>query len=741
MFNNAPQPPSAPMSGPGQSYSAEPQEIHILDRLSVLFKYRKVVITVFLLVVGAMMLQTYTTPKMYKAQVRLLIEDERQAMAGFQDVETGYSDPELYHQTQYRILKGRDLAHVVVKQLDLGNVPEFNGTGPQPASLLSAIAAVKGRLFGVFQRNERIEPPTPNETPDQGLYIDAFLSRVTVDPIRNSRLVDVYFESADPKFAARAANALADHYVAQNLAVRQRATAQQLKWLTDELGKQQSKSEISEGALANYRAEKNALSLSERQNIVGSQLSQLSEAATRAKTMRVEKETQYNLLKSLDVAAESFPASGANPAIQMHRNQLATIKTERRQLLERYGEKHPRVVDLNTEIEDVTRQLQDEVAKLRETVYNDYRSALNQERQLDGALEAQKHVAMDLDQKGAAYSVLEREAESDQKLFEALLQKHKELSVVNNSGANNVRVVDRAEEPKAPYSPDPGRNLFIALVLGLALGVATAVGIDYLDDTIKTPEDITRKLKLPFLGLVPAVRGERLPVLSGPVPHDFGEAFRAIRTSLVFSSGEDRRIIAVTSAQPLEGKTTTACNLAMALAFGGSRVLLIDADMRRPGLHKIMGLRNDVGLSHLLVGRARARDAIQRTHDPNLWVMSAGRTPPNPSELIASERMQRLVDNLSRGPFDWVIIDTPPVLAVTDAVILAPLVAGVVFVLGAEMTRRRLAERAVETLLASTPRVIGCVLNRVDYDRNKYYYSRFYGYQYKSYYGRASSAA
>jgi capsular exopolysaccharide synthesis family protein len=200
-------------------------------------------------------------------------------------------------------------------------------------------------------------------------------------------------------------------------------------------------------------------------------------------------------------------------------------------------------------------------------------------------------------------------------------------------------------------------------------------------------------------------------------------------------------MIAVTSSQPLEGKTTTACNLAMALALGGSRVLLIDADMRRPGLHKTMGLQNGTGLSHVLVGQARVRDAVQRTSEPNLVAITAGRTPPNPSELLSSERMNNLLTNLGTGPFDWVIIDTPPVLAVTDAVILAGRVSGVIFVIGSEMTRRAHAERALETLQSGHPKSVTVVLNRVDFNRNKYYYSRYYGYQYKSYYGQSQGAA
>ena len=279
-------------------------------------------------------------------------------------------------------------------------------------------------------------------------------------------------------------------------------------------------------------------------------------------------------------------------------------------------------------------------------------------------------------------------------------------------------------------------------MVGLLFAVGLALTVEYLDDTIKTPDDVSRRLHLPLLGLVPAVRGERPPVLSAEVPHDFGEALRSLRTAVVFTSGSpSSRIIGVTSTQPLEGKTTSAANLALVLALGGALVLLVDADMRRPSVHKTLGMANSVGLSHVLVGQARIREAIRRTHDPNLFALTAGQAPPNPSELLASDRMRSLLASLETGPFDWIIVDAPPVLAVTDAVILAPLVSGIVFVIGAEMTRAAHAERALEMLKAGGGAVIGGVLNRVDFARNKYYYSRYYGYHYTSYYGDTSAAA
>src|SRR5206468_1935883 len=289
------------------------------------------------------------------------------------------------------------------------------------------------------------------------------------------------------------------------------------------------------------------------------------------------------------------------------------------------------------------------------TLQQEYQSAVIEESTLTRALEGAKADAQDLGHKSVNYNVMEREAKSNRQVYESLLQRENELRVAANSHSNNVRIIDRAEVPKSPMTPGGKRTWLIAFAMGLMLAVGVAFGLDYMNDTIKTPEDVTRRLNLPFLGLVPSVRGDKHPVLaSSHVPHDFGEAFRALRTSLVSKyPSEGTKIMLVTSAQPLEGKTT-------------------------------------------------------------------------------------LLTNLSHGPFDWIVIDTPPVLAVTDAVILAPVVSGVTFVVGAEMTRRRLAERAVETVMQTRPKFAAVVLNKVDFARNKYYYSRYYGHQYKNYYAEAA---
>jgi capsular exopolysaccharide synthesis family protein len=507
------------------------------------------------------------------------------------------------------------------------------------------------------------------------------------------------------------------------------------------VARQQALVQASERALADYESRLGAGAIGQGQNIVTSRLAQLNDAVTKARTERIAKENLWNQIRQAGQDADTILSVLQNPAVQNLRQRVSELERERARISERYGEKHPDYQKVIAQLADANRQYDLELKRAVQTAKNEYDAAVAQERTLLQALNEQKAAASELSRQGVDYTVLQREAESNRQVYNQLLTRQNELRVIANSRTNNVRLVERARVPGGPFTPNHQQDWIFALVLGLGLAIATAFGLDYLDDTVKTPEDVTRRLKLRFLGLVPAVRGERHPLLSGPVPHDFGEAFRSLRTSLVAQfGGEGARTMVVTSAQPLEGKTTTAVNLAMALAVGGSRVLLIDADMRRPNVHKALRIGNDRGLSQLLAGQARMREVVQRTHDPNLLVITAGRTPANPSELLASDRMRALLVGLETGPFDWVVIDTPPVLAVTDAAILAPLVAGVTFVIGSEMTRWRLAERAVETVMASNPRLLCAVLNRVDFARNKYYYSRYYGHQYKSYYSEAPAA-
>ena len=747
MANDAlhPQPPAAPAPPAAQPQpTAEP---HLFDRISVLYKYRWASLTMFLLVVGWVMVDSYTQVPRYRASARILVEEPGADIATPTEIARNapLSDPEMFMQTQLRIMRGRDLALRVAQKIDLSRVPEFNGQGPRPTPLANSIAAIKYyaawpyRLVTTAQAPP-IAPPNGSDG-HTGNYADALIARLAVDQVRGSQLVDMSFASADPEFAARAANAFADEYVGQNLALKIQNLEKSAEWLTGEVERQAKLVQQSELQLQHYRETQDAGALDSGQNIVVARLNSLNEQLTLARTDRIRKENLYKQLQGAGSNVDSISAVLNNTQVQNLRSRLNELQQESLRVAERYGEKHPERQRVAAAFASARTQLEDEIKKAVLNARNDYDAAVAQERMLLSTLNESKQAATDLSRKGVNYSALVREAESNRAVYSQLLTREKELRVIANSRTNNVRVVDRAEVEGVPFTPNHRRDWVYALALGLALGLAIAFGIDYLDDTVKTPDDVTRRLKLKFLGLVPIVPGDRHPLISGPVPHDFGEAYRSIRTSLAAQiPGTGARVVAVASSQPLEGKTTTAVNIAMALAVGGARVLLVDADMRRPSVHKALRMSNDRGLSQLLAGQARMREVVQRTHDPNLLTITAGRTPANPSELLASDRMRALLSGLETGPFDWIIIDTPPVLAVTDAVILAPLVHAVTFVIGAEMTRWRLAERAVETLLGSNPRNVVAILNKVNFGRNKYYYSRYYGHQYKNYYAESPAA-
>lgn len=745
--------PAAPISGlPGGAGHGD-GEIHLLDRLSVIYRYRKVVVTVITLVLIAGAVQTMTTTPEYRATAQVQVDDERSLPGLSLGNEQSWVENSTIMSTQVQALRSRDLIRKVVPGLDLVNRPEFNGQGGGPTGLGGALSSIRARITSpvrnFFSSESTEAAPTEGaavpSAPQQLLEdraVNVFSSKLSTIPVQDSRAIRIEFVSEDPVLAAAAANALANAYIAQNLERRRGSLDETVADLKKQVAEGDLRIKAAEADMAAFREQNNAPALADPSVLATQELQRQADHSLAVEARRVAQDN-YERIRSVpfdDPKIDTFSQMFSDPDVRNWKAQLA----QRQSVLSRlpFGPEHPDHIAATQAVAEA----REELRRAREIVVDRLRLALQEAESNVSVrlanLNAVRSLREDLGTKGIDYEGLRRYRDTEQDAVALLQTQLANYNIQANAIRNNVWMIESATVPSRPFKPDMSRNMLLALFVGFALAGALAFGLDYLDDTIKTPEDITRKLRVPFLGLVPSVRGDKQPVLSGPVPHDFGEAYRALRTSLVFTSGgESTRIITCTSAQPLEGKTTTACNLAMVLAFGGSRVLLIDADMRRPGVHKALKINNTVGLSHLLVGQARVREAIQRTSDPNFCVMTAGRTPPNPSELLSSERMKQLIANLKQGPFDWVIIDTPPVLAVTDAVILTPLVDGVTFVLGAEMTRRRLAERAVQMLMVSRPRVVGAVLNRVNFDRNKYYYSRYYGYQYKSYYGSSSSGS
>ena len=720
-----------------------------MDYARVVYKRRWVAIPAFAIVFLIGAINSYRTTPIYEARTQLLIEKDTPKVGTlntmFQEHDGWYNDD--FYQTQYRILQSRSLARRTVEVMNLPQHPSVQAgltqaTGPisLTGTLWNAASWAKRQVAG----GPAAQPaPAPAAEPADtlGAYTGMVLGSLAVTPIRNSRLVELRFSSPDPRLAADMANAHARAYIQQNLETRFSASKDASDWLGGQLAEQRKKVEESEAALQRYKEAHDAVAVEDRQNIVVQRLADLNAAVTKAKTERISKEANYNQLKVLQgtSAIETAPAVIGNEYIQRLKAEVGDLQRQQAQLSERYGDRHPEMVKVRTALQTVEAKYDAEVGKVIQSVRAEYEAALAQERSLVGALESQKSEALGLNRKGIEYSVLSREAESNRQIYEALLQRTKETGISSELKTSNIRVVDAAETPTVPVLPRRQRDLMMSALSGSILALGLVFLFEYLDNRIKSPQELRAHLGLPFLGMVPAIDTGGPTMLHQGVPPAFAEAIRAIRTNVLFSSAEEGvRMIVVTSAGPGEGKSMFSSNLSVSLAQAGQRVLHIDADMRRPRVHDIFDVTQEPGLSNLLVGDCKPSEAVRKTDVPNLCLLPAGMIPPNPAELLGSKRCAEYFATLS-GHFDWVVIDSPPVLAVADASILANSATGVVFVVGADQTSRHTARTAVEQLEAVQAHVIGAVLNRADLERNPYYYSAYYRKEYSRYYARATT--
>ncbi|HWQ03558.1 MAG TPA: polysaccharide biosynthesis tyrosine autokinase [Candidatus Nitrosotenuis sp.] len=705
------------------------------DYLRILRKHRWLIISVVLVTVALVTAVSYRMDPIYQSVTRLEISGDTPDLASMQQLLSILPTDEEFLQTQVRILTSDDLALQTIRALRLHEKPDFQ------------------------VRDKSVAPGTPFTPAEETRLIELFRSNLDVQLLRASRLVEIKFESTDARLASDVANKLAENYIENNFRKKYESTMQAKEWMSEQLRELQDKMEKSHAALVTYEREKQIFAVSEGQNATLQKLGELNKELTLAESERIAKESQLQLVKSRRL--EDIPSVAAHPLVLEQQRRLAVLSEELAQSRAPLGPNHPKVQQLEQQIAEVRGQLEREKQSAANRIESEYQAALRREQLLRRAVREQEAAANAMNERLVAYSVLKREYETNQQLYEGLLTRLKEAGVSAGLKANNIHVVDRARPPIRPVRPRKTLNILISLVVGLIVGGLVAIFNEYLDNSVKVPEEVESLVNLPALGIIPSalsVSGNKrgyygladrsgtraLPAAGTSGVHELAtlsqphsviaEAYRALRTAILLSTSKHPpQTILVTSGQPREGKTTTALNLAITLAQRGDRVVLVDSDLRRPRVHRSFGLANDVGLSSYLAGVIGIDDLPRPVpHIPNLYVVSSGPTPPNPAELLSSEPMDLLFRELRRQ-FDFVVMDSPPTISVADSMILAARADGVILVVHGGVTTRESLRQTHKMLGSVSARMIGVVLNNVDVRSAdyQYYYTYYYGDYYR----------
>jgi succinoglycan biosynthesis transport protein ExoP len=715
------------------SWELSPREPHLYDYLLILRKHQWLILSFMLAVVTIVAIATFRMQPVYVATARIEIDRENANILPFQGADSYdyMMDLDNYIETQSKILTSETLALQTIRNGGLTARPEFSSpSGPSEAVAIGSLANQK-------------RPPELGE----------FLGSLSVKRVPSSRLMDVSFESTDPQLAARIVNAHINTYIEQNFRSKYESTTQASTWLADQLGELKIKVQKSEDARIAYERQNQIWTLDDKQNITSQRLADVNKELTQAQSERMRKESLYEFAKSgnLDAVPQVQGSAGLADLIKKQSDASAQYTDE----LSQYGPNFPRVQRLQTQLKELDDRIEKEKKKIVDVLESDYREARQREELLTKALDQQKAETNQMAEKLVEYNILKREAEANKTLYEGLMTKLKETAISQGLRSSNIRVVDPAMIPSTPARPAKTRNVTLAFLVGLVGGIGLALMREYLDNTVKTPDDIETLARLPSLAVVPQFAGsngnakkhrllqglaangheKRIELVAQHLPKSqMSEAFRALRTSILLSQADHPpQVILVTSALPREGKTTAAANLAVTLAQLGDSTVLVDADLRKPGVGRLLNLSGGkyAGLSSYLAG-VSSLDLVTVPHPaiPNLAAIPTGPLPPNPADLLSSHKLADAIAEL-RKKFKFIVIDSPPIMAATDAVILSVQTDGVLLVVRSGETPKEAFTRTRDLLNSVKCRILGVVLNAVDSNAPDYYYSyRYYPYSY-----------
>jgi len=707
-------------------------DLHLFDLIATIRKRQRVILSFFLVVFGLVVLFTFAATPLYQGTTKVLIEK------GEADDLTGRTrgsthDP-IFYETQLQLIRSRA---VVERVVDLLNLEENYETYLETVNKNRSFLQFTWQVFGDTVKDVKTTvfgEKTDNKDKSQNrraAIVDKVTKSLVVKPMEGTRLVNISYLSPNPELAAMVANTTAKAYIEETMQLKMDATRRSLEWMGRKAEDEAQKLKASEQALQDYMKANDIVTMEDRIAVVPEQLSEINIQLLRAETRRKELEI---LVRKISRAGrnydklETISAITSDLALQRIRAQIVETEKSIMELSNKYGSKHPLMVKVRGDLQILERKKRQEIDRIIDSLKNEYELALSNEQTLRSKLSGTKSQALGLNEKFIQYGALKRVVDTNRQLYDALMLKLKEQSITEETSPVNLWIVEEATPPKEPAKPWKKGNLALGFVVGIAGGIVLALFLDYVDNTIKDPEEAEGVLGVPILGVIAKRRHVKYAVEETVLrePHtSFAESYRGLRTAvfLSFADQAPRRIL-LTSAGVGEGKTTTAMNLAMTLAQSEKKVLLIDGDLRKPRIHQALKISNARGLSSYLAGAVEGH-VVQKTQIKNLYVITAGPIPPNPSELLISSRLPGLLDSMS-NEFDVIVCDSPPVLPVSDARLLCRLFEGVIMVAAGGKTTYEFADKALKAIRDTGARILGLVINALEIDKTSYYHHSYY---------------
>jgi len=734
---------SAPAVMPRQAagYSAaghqhDEEVINLRALWEVLVRRKAVIITIMAMALVSALVATFVMTPVYRSTLLLQIETEGARIVDYgsvtQEETPGYRANQDYYKTQYELLESRTLARRVIDQLGLELA---NGSKDGLGAVFGDWASSLRSWLALSTSADRVDPVDAAKVRDREAE-NAFLERLIVDPIGDSRLVRLHYDSSSPNEAAKVVNAVAANFVALNLERRFEASAYAKQFLQDQLAQARATLEDAEKRFAGYAREREIVNTNDRLEITLAKLREMNTQLVVAEAQRLAAEAEYQEL--LASGPHGFADVLGSELVQQLKARRSDLQAQYRDNLKVLKPKYPRMLQLQEQINELSQQIDREIDSIVSGIKARHEAKAREEAKLTQRIAELKDEALALQDRSTDYETLRREVETSRELYDGLLQRMKEVGVAAGVGENNVSIVDAGTAPSKPHRPDLRMNLSLALALGLFAGLAMAFVLEALDDRLGSPEEVEALTGASVLTGFPRISVRKL----GLAPNDIGtlahvdptspiaEAARSLRTQLLFSTPAGvPDVLHFVSVAPGEGKTTASCNTAIAFAQAGSSVLLIDADLRNPSLQKVFALPNETGLTNHLCGAATALEVSQPTVVKGLFAITSGPLPPNPVELLASAQMVDLL-SLAAERFDLVIVDGPPVIGLADALVLAGLAKATVLVMDGEQARRRDIAGGVKRLLQANAKLVGALLVKVGRADRTYGYGYSYEYHY-----------